>query len=157
VVVVPADETGAILSTTAYGWGTLHLHGTSSATASGPTSLPLSGGEGTVTFSGIKDSAGNTVPDGTRVVATALDCGTLDENSSCILSTGGTLMDGAASPSGVGFRVFTVTGGSVTVTYSTQGAAAGTARIQLAPATPDGAILGSQSLVGGVWPITVEP
>jgi hypothetical protein len=68
VAAVPASSDGTILSQRSFGIGTLSLRGTTSATASGPTSLSRTSTGETVTFSGIKDSAGNTVPNGTLVI-----------------------------------------------------------------------------------------
>ncbi len=48
-----------------------------------------------------------------------------------------------------------MTNGAVTVTYSTAGAGVGTARVQLVPAKTDGTVLGSTTLMGGVWAINV--
>jgi hypothetical protein len=59
------------------------------------------------------------------------------------------------SPSSSNFKVISVSGGSVSITYSPTGASAGTAQIQIVPAMPDGTVIGSTSLVGGVWPVTV--
>jgi len=154
IAVVLADATGNISSDSLLGSGTVHLHGMSSATAAGPTALAL-GETGSVLFSGIKDSAGNTVPDGAKVVVSAVDCATFDDTDACVTSAGGTVLDGEVSPSGGAYKVFTVIGGSVTVTYSTDGAAIGEARIQIAPARPDGTPIGNQSLIGGVWTVAI--
>jgi hypothetical protein len=157
VAVVPASAAGATLSSQAFGVGTINLRGMTSAMASGPVSLPLTGGEGAVTFSGIKDVAGNLVPDGTLVVVTAAHNATVDASGCCFnASVGGTIVDGAASPSSSQFKVFRVMNGSVTVTYSPAGAFAGTARVQLAAGRPDGTIIGNRSLAGGVWAIAVQ-
>jgi hypothetical protein len=156
VSALPASNSGNLLSGTSIGVGTIQLRGMSSATAAGPATLSLSGQTtGTVTFSGIKDSAGNTVPDGANVAVTLGNCASRDVNGFCNLSTGGTLTGGAASPSGSQFKVFTVTNGSVTVPYSTAGAATGTARVQALPARSDGTVIGGTTLVGGVWAINV--
>ena len=155
IVVAAADATGNVSSDSLLGSGTVHLHGMSSATAAGPATLVL-GETGSVSFSGIKDSAGNTVPDGAKVVVSAADCATVDDADACVVSAGGTVLDGEVSPSGSVYKVFTVSGGSVTVTYSTAGAAMGDARIQIAPARPDGTLIGSQSLIGGVHEVSIQ-
>lgn len=156
LAVVAADTNGAILTRYSIAIGTLQLHGTTSATASGPTTLSRSSGStGTITFSGIKDSAGNIVPDGAMVVATADDWASNNNNGTSNRSTGGLIIDGSESPSGSQWKVFTVQNGSVTITYSPEGAANGIARIQLVPAKQDGTKLGSYALIGGVWPITI--
>ena len=154
IAVVLADAAGNVAPESPLGFGMVHLHGTSSALADGPATLSL-GDTATVSFTGIKDSAGNTVPDGAKVVVSAADCASVDDTSTCISSAGGAITDGEASPSGGGYRVFTVTGGSVTVTYSSAGAALGDARVQMAPARPDGTPIGNQSLTGGVWTVVI--
>jgi hypothetical protein len=156
VAVVPVDPNGNVITRTSYATGAVQLPGTTSATASGPSSISLSGGgTASVTFSGIKDAAGNTVPDGTNVAVTVASCATLTPSGSCNNSTGGTIVDGTVSPSDSRFKVFTVQGGSITITYSPAGASSGTATIQVAPAQPNGTKIGNASLFGGTWAITV--
>ena len=157
VAVVPLDNTGAtVLTRTALGFGTINLHGASSATASGPATLAIgAGGTGTITFSGIKDSAGNTVPDGTIVMVTTGNCATLTPQGACNLSTGGTIIGGTTSTSNSNYQQFTVMNGSVTMTYSTSGATAGTATVQLIPASSNGVGIGRTVLTGGSWAINV--
>ncbi len=154
VVVVPATYDGNVLSTYSIGQADINLHGTTSAVASGPSTLAR-GATASITFSGIKDSAGNVVPDGTVVVATAANCVLTNPSSGfCFGSSGGTITDGTPAGS---FKAFTVVNGSVTVTYSSVGANTGTATVQLAPALPNGSIIGGYSLVGGAWGITITP
>jgi hypothetical protein len=156
VSVVPASSSGSTLTSNVVGIGTILLHGTTSATGSGPSSLSLSaGGTGTVTFSGIKDSAGNTIPDGTNIAVTvAPGCLTIT-NGSCNSSSGGTISGGTPSASDSRFQVFTVMNGSISVTYSTTGASLGTATIQTVPAKVDGTTIGNTALIGGTWPVTI--
>jgi hypothetical protein len=153
VAVVPASSTGNTLTNAAIGVGVINLHGTSTATPSGPVSLHLSGESATVTFGGIKDSAGNLVPDGTLVAVTAAGSVTTS-GGSWVASSGGTIVDGVAA-SDARFHLFPVVNGSVTVTYSTAGASGGIARVQVIPARIDGTLIGSRVLNGGVWAITV--
>lgn len=157
VSVVPANNAGTILTTNSLGFGAVQLHGMASAVASGPAALTLSGATttGAVTFSSIKDTAGNMVPDGSVVVVALGNCTTSNINGNCNFSTGGTVVDGSPSPSGSQFKAFTVMNGAVTVTYSTAGATVGTARVQLLAGTPDGNRLGGTTLAGGVWAINV--
>ncbi|HTC93759.1 MAG TPA: carboxypeptidase regulatory-like domain-containing protein [Terriglobales bacterium] len=158
IAVVPLDNTGTVmLSRTAIGTGTVNLHGGTSATGSGPTTLSVSGGgSGIVTFSGIKDSAGNTVPDGTVILATVGNCVTLTAFGGCNFSSGGAIVDGTPSTWSSSYKQFTVTNGSITLTYSAVGASApGTATVQLLPAQPDGTGLGRTSM--GVWAISTTP
>jgi hypothetical protein len=156
VAVVPADPNGNVLTHTSNATGTIQLQGTTSATASGPSSISISaGGTATITFSGIKDAAGNTVPDGTSIAVTAVYCASNTPTGACNGSTGGTIVGGTTSSSDSRFQVFTVQGGSISVTYSPSGASVGTATIQAVPAQPGGALINHTSLYGGTWPITV--
>ena len=149
VSVVAADGLGNVVSLQALATGEVRLRGASVATANGRDSLPKGGKTATITFAGIKDSLGNDVPDGTIVLVTAASCGTRDSNGNCHVSIGGTLLDGSPSSAGPDFRAYSVTDGNVTVTYSTP-ATTGTARIQMAPATHDGTLIGDRILLGGV-------
>ena len=154
VSVVPLSSTGAVLTSNSIGVGTVNLHGVTSTTASGPATMSLSANStATVTFSGIKDSAGNTVPDGTPVDVTVNGYVTIN-NGGYVTSTGGTIVNGSSSQNS-NFRLFTTVGGSISVSYSTAGASVGTASVQIVPATPAGAPIGSNILNGGVWAITI--
>src|SRR5262249_57272542 len=101
----------------------ISLRGIPSAVAAGPTSLKL-GSTGSVTFSGIKDAAGNTVPDGTNVLVSA-ESNAANENG-WIASAGGSIVEGtvssSTSPFCAHYKVLTVIDGSITLTYSTPGA-----------------------------------
>ena len=154
VQVVPAAKDGSIPTTQEFAAAPVLLRGISSATANGPASLSKSGGTATITFSGIKDSAGHLVPDGTLVLVSAANDATF---TGCCFngSTGGTIVDGSASPSGSTWKVFTVQQGSVTVTYSPATAGTGTARIQMTGAKPDGSVISTAALSGGVWAINI--
>lgn len=155
VAVVPLSSNGSVLTTTAIGLGAVNLHGVTSTTATGPATMSLSANSTrSVTFSGIKDSAGNMVPDGTAVAVTAGSYIAL--NGCCwVVSAGGTIVDGNPSPSGGNYKVFTTVNGSVTVTYSTAGASVGTATVQILPAKPNGSVINNVVLNGGVWPIAI--
>ena len=157
IAVVSLDSTGTtVLNRNALGSGGLNLHGTSSTSASGPATLSIGAqGSGAVTFSGIKDSAGNTVPDGTIVLAAIGNCVTLTTAGGCNFSTGGTLSGGTTSTWNSSYQQFTVVNGSVTMTYSVAGATVGTATVQLVPATSTGIGLSRNVLNGGTWAITI--
>jgi hypothetical protein len=154
VQVVPAATDGSIPTTQEFAGAPVFLRGISSTTANGPTTLSKSGGSATVTFAGIKDSAGHLVPDGTLVLVSAANNATF---TGCCGngSSGGTIVDGSASPSGTTWKVFTVQNGSVTVTYSPTTAGTGTARIQMTGARPDGSLISGAALSGGVWAINI--
>src|SRR5258706_2943041 len=157
VAVVPLSNSGSVLTTTAIAVGTVNLHGVTSAAANGPATMSrLANTTASVTFSGIKDSAGNTVPDGTAVVVTVAGSVAITSNGCCyVTSVGGAIVNGNASPSGNIYRVFTTVNGSITVTYSTAGASVGTANVQILPAKPDGTVINNSVLNGGVWAIAI--
>ncbi len=157
VAVVPLSNSGSVLTTTAIAVGTVNLHGVTSAAANGPATMSRSANTtASVTFSGIKDSAGNTVPDGTAVVVTVAGSVAITSNGCCyVTSVGGAIVNGNASPSGNIYKVFTTVNGSITVTYSTAGASVGTANVQILPAKPDGTVINNSVLNGGVWAITI--
>jgi len=157
VQVLPMNNTAtSILTSTEIGLGAVNLHGATSATASGPATLSIGAhGSGAVTFSGIKDSAGNTVPDGTVILATTVSCGTRFSDGNCVGSTGGTLTGGTTSPWSGNYQQFTVVNGSISMTYSVTGASVGTASVQLLPSQPNGTGIGNASLNGGVWSISI--
>src|SRR5207244_4261151 len=105
IAVVPATAANATSppnggQPTPFAIGTVSLTGVTSTTASGPASLVRGGQIGTILFTGIKDSMGNTVPDGTLIVASA--AGYYGP------SIGGTIVGGTVSPTNSQFKVFTV-------------------------------------------------
>ena len=159
IAAAPASGSGTVLTQRAFAVGTISLRGTSSTTASGPTTLSRTAhaaGE-TITFAGIKDSAGNAVPDGSLVVATVGTNVTLNDTGTHVEHLGGghdhQRIRLAFRPN---FKVFVVQGGAIALTYSPSGAStATTVRVQLAPASADGRIINNRSLVGGVWTITL--
>jgi len=159
IVAIPLSNNGTVLTRNSFAVGSIFLRGTSSATASGPVTMSRTGAAQTITFTAIKDSAGNTVPDGSLVVASVVNNATLNSAGTQFnASAGGTILDGAASPSGTNFKVFVVQGGAISLTYSASGASTSTTvRVQLAPASADGKIISNRSLAGGVWVITLTP
>jgi hypothetical protein len=109
-----------------------------------------------ITFSGIRDSGGNIVPDGTVVAVTTIVNQLIDQTGNYVQSTGGSIVNGTASPSSSLFKNFSVHNGSITVTYSAASASVGTARIAVAPALSTGTLNGNRTLIGGIWPIAVQ-
>jgi hypothetical protein len=154
IQVVGAAVDGTIPTITDIAVTPILLHGISSATGNGPITISRNGGTVIVTFSGIKDSAGHLVPDGTLVAATAAN-GILISGCCFTSSSGGTIVDGSPSPSGTNYRVFSVQNGSITLTYSPASAAVGTARIQITGTRTDGSVFSSSTLNGGVWAINI--
>jgi hypothetical protein len=153
--VVAADINNNVLTRTEIGTGNVNLHGTTSTSASGPASLHL-GQTATVTFSNIKDSAGNLVPDGTLVVVSTVNCAAFFSNGACVGSSGGSLLDGTpSSPNNGNFHVYSVVKGGITVSYSSTGAGLGTANIQIVPADQNGSTINRTILSGGVWSINI--
>jgi hypothetical protein len=154
IQVVGAASNGTIPTTVDIAVAPIALRGISSATGNGPTTLSRSAGTVTVTFSGIKDSAGHLVPDGTLVAATTAN-NLLVSGCCFVSSTGGTIVDGSPSPSGSNWRVFSVQDGSITLTYSPGTASVGTARIQITGTRTDGSVFSSAPLNGGIWSINI--
>lgn len=154
VPVVAADAGSNVLTITEIGVASVNLHGTTSATPSGPSTLKT-GSTATVTFSSIKDSAGNQVPDGTLVAVATGNCVTRNSSGFCNNSTGGSIVDGTTSPSNSSYKVFSVVNGSITVTYSSTGAGIGTAQVQVVPADQNGNPINVTSLFGGLWAISI--
>jgi len=154
VQVLPAAADGTLPTGADIAIAPILLHGISSATGNGPTTISKTAGTVTVTFSGIKDSAGNLVPDGTLVAATTAN-GIMVSGCCFVSSSGGTIVDGSPSPSGSNWRVFSVQDGSITLTYSPGTASVGTARIQITGTKTDGSVFSSSTLNGGTWAINI--
>ena len=161
VFVRPAAVDGGVLSNTALAVATIKLRGATSATATGPSSLSRTGSSGptsgTVTFSGIRDSAGNVLPDGSTVAVGAIaTCALRDpQTSACAASLGGTITGGTTV--GGSYKMFTVQSGSISVTYSTAGVTGtGIANVYITPVRADG-VMGSNWLIGGILPISITP
>jgi hypothetical protein len=156
VQVVPVSSTNTVLTTRAIGTAPIRINGVASTTGSGPASIHVPG-TATVTFSNIRDAAGNLVPNGTPVAVTVANNATF---TGCCFnaSSGGTITNGNASPSGTQWKWFTVQDGAVAIEYSTTGVTAATpttTRLQIVPAHNDGSIYGGATLNGGVVAITL--
>ncbi|MEO8379455.1 MAG: carboxypeptidase regulatory-like domain-containing protein [Acidobacteriota bacterium] len=156
VQVVPVSSTNDVLTIRALGVAPIRINGVASAIGSGPATLRMPG-TAAVTFTNIRDAAGHIVPDGTAVAATVTNSATF---TGCCYngSSGGTILNGNASPSGAIWKWFTVTGGTISIEYSTQGVTAATpntTRIQLVPARNDGTAYGGATLSGGLFAITL--
>ncbi len=156
VQVVPVSSTNNVLTTRALGVAPIRINGVASAIGSGPGTLKLPGTT-TVTFSNIRNAAGQVVPDGTPVAVTVASGATF---TGCCFngSVGGTILNGNTSPSGAQWKWFTVTGGAITIDYSTQGVTAAlpaVTRFQLVPARNDGTVYGGSTLSGGLYSLTL--
>ena len=156
VQIVPVSSTNTVLSTRAIGTAPIRINGVASTTGSTPAPLKVPGTT-TVTFSNIRDAAGNVVPNGTPVAVTVANNATF---TGCCFngSVGGTITNGTASPSGTQWKWFTVQDGAISVDYSTAGVTAGlpaTTRLQIVPARNDGSVYGGATLNGGLVAITL--
>jgi hypothetical protein len=109
-----------------------------------------------VTFSGIKDTANNLVPDGTLIAATVTAGVLRDPATGAYLnsSIGGTITDG--TPAATYYRVFAVLNGSITVTYQAPTAGTGTAVMAIVPALSPTSINGNLAISGGIRSITIQ-
>ncbi len=112
-----------------------------------------------ITLSSIKDALGNSVPNGTKIVVTALaNCLRDPVTNNCVGSAGGTITSGTPSPDGLGLQVHTITGGSSSITYSSEPIAlearqATVANVQVLPAQPNGSRVGNRAFT--VIPVTI--
>jgi len=99
----------------------------------------------------VTDTAGNPVPDGTLVAASAADTQfTQPDGTGAIRSAGGTITNGTTAANDPRFQVIPVSGGSLEIVYSTLGVAlssrtSATARVHLLPATPAGNVIGTRA------------
>ncbi len=104
-----------------------------------------------VTITGLVDSQGRPVPDGTKVALTAANWYRLADGGFGNGSAGGAFIDGAPTPNDGRFRTYTVQNGAVTAVYSSAGLFVPTgglspAVISVLPATSAGNIVGSRPL-----------
>jgi hypothetical protein len=122
-----------------FGAASVTLTGPSTAVGSAnPTSLAANGSAtSTITFNQIKDTAGNLVPDGTRIAVRiaslynstftfeaggggggggAIDIGAAWNGTGTLLPAG-TILGGTASATDPNVKIFTTTGGQITATY----------------------------------------
>jgi hypothetical protein len=125
VSVTVADASGVKIDTYAIGNDTIQLLGPALGTPASvtPTTLLADGGAhvATASFGPILDSYGNTVPDGTLVVASVSPNTGVTPDGCCYYPTvGGVILDGDVSPSGTAYRTYTVENGAITVTYTNQ-------------------------------------
>jgi hypothetical protein len=156
VGVAPVNVNGTVLTSTVIAHGAINLRAATSAVASGPATMARNS-TATVTFSGIKDSAGNTLPDGAKVIVVAASNQFFDAATNTYIQSisGVRAIDGAPSPTSSAYAVYTVSGGAITATIQT-GSSTGIARVLIAPADINGANIGNRALAGGIWPITVQ-
>jgi hypothetical protein len=104
----------------------------------------------TIKLAGIRDTAGNLVPDGATVIVTAQQMSLVTPDNCCFIgSAGGTIVNGAPNPFDSRFRTFTVTGGQIEIQYNPGNVqlpvgVVQTANVQVLPARPDGSGIGNR-------------
>lgn len=123
-----------------------------------PASVLADGGDRrtTITVTGITDSVGTPVANGTKVVVSTLGgCAHRAADGSCIFNGGGVIINGVQAPEfGADDRahVLTVQNGQLQIIFSSLGVAllprqTATVTVQVLPATPAGVRIGSRSFV----------
>jgi hypothetical protein len=147
---------GSLLNNAVLTSGVVSLHGTTFATGNGPASM--SGNSSlTVTFNGIKDKAGNLLPDGAKVVAHLQFCYQWGGCSGTGYPGGG--FDGGVPFGDYDKRIFTVIDGAIEVPFHV-GATTNTfysALIRLYPTRLNGSVISFTPLVGGSLTIPITP
>ncbi len=137
--VMPATGNGSLIGLRPFLATTVSLVGFDSATVSAP-SEGAPGSTVTVTLTNIRDAAGNVVPDGAKVAATAAlwytRSGSFGNGSS-----GGTIGGGVITPNHGNFRTFVVSGGQVS--FSLALPSSGTAVVSVLPADAAGNATGN--------------
>ncbi|MCU1246824.1 MAG: LamG domain protein jellyroll fold domain protein, partial [Acidobacteria bacterium] len=121
----------------------------------GTVVVGASPGTTTMTLSDIRDIHGALVPDGTKIALSAANAATRNGLGADIASVGGNLVDGTLSPNNAGFKIYSVTGGQVTATYSsgsvTPAAFSGAVAVVTALAADDsGNVIGNESIGAAV-------
>ena len=156
IQVAMGDAAGNLLETRPYAVRSLRVVAPSNAV---PSALPpsLVGNAGVHTsaarFAAIIDAYGNPIPAGSRIIVSAADCAARDAQYDyyCVPSAGGQVLEGTASPSGAHYKVLTVQGGDISVTYADQNVIAGPGQVRdanvvLLQARPDGSVMTTRVL-----------
>jgi hypothetical protein len=147
VQLLPADAAGNRLGFRAFAVGGITLTGYQTADILGPGTL-APGATGTYSVQNILDTAGNPVPDGSKVAVTAQGIGVAFPDGHCcggIPSAGGTITNGTVDPSDGRFQSFTVQGGTFSVDFQAPAQSNVTSVLQLLPARPNGSRIGFQA------------
>jgi hypothetical protein len=121
VSVLTASPNGSAIGSQPFLTGTVTLTSVDAAKFVGP-SVVSPGGSAMVTIANIRDSAGNLVPDGTRIAVTAVNWYNRD-GSYPNDSAGGTITGGGATPNDGNFRTCVVSGGAITFSFTAPTAA----------------------------------
>jgi|GEM_PF-1369078 len=144
VQILPAQGNGSRVGNRAFALAAVTLAGYQSADISGPGQLAPNGA-GTYLVTNIRDTSGNLVPDGSKIAVTPqAHCFRDPDTNGCVGSVGGVVTNGAATPEGFGFKIFTVSAGQISVDYQAP-TGTGTAVLQLLPAMPSGARIGNRA------------
>lgn len=151
---LPSRPDGSRIGSRAFQITPIQLSSAQAMTISAPASVFADTGDNRVllTLSDIKDSLGNPVPDGTKVVVTAeAQCFRHPATNACIPSAGGVIVSGIPSPDGYGLKVHEIHGGQTQVTYSAQGVGlqsrqTAVVTVQIMPSNPNGNRIGSRAI-----------
>src|SRR6185295_7695695 len=108
-------------------------------------------GTTTLTITNIRDIEGNLVPDGGKIALTAADLASKNGLGDLLRSAGGTIVNGTPAANNPSFKVFDISGGSVTATYSSSPVVPGanngaTALVQVLGADDAGNVLGIEAI-----------
>ncbi|HTL48656.1 MAG TPA: Ig-like domain-containing protein [Verrucomicrobiae bacterium] len=152
---LPSRPNGSRIGDYAFQFTPVTLSSAQSPTVSSASSVYADTGDNRVivTLSDFKDSLGNPVPDGTKVVVTAeAHCFRNASDNSCIGSAGGVIISGTNSPDGFGLKVHDIQNGQTQVTYSALGVGmqtlnSGTVNVQVLPSRPNGSRIGDYAIV----------
>ncbi|HKY21469.1 MAG TPA: carboxypeptidase regulatory-like domain-containing protein, partial [Vicinamibacterales bacterium] len=104
-----------------------------------------------LTLTNIRDIDGTLVPDGAKIAVGVADLGSRNAAGKQFRSAGGTITEGTPSPNKADFRVFVLTGGSVSIAYSSSpvvpSARVGAETVvQVMPADANGNVIGDEAI-----------
>ena len=154
IQILPSQPSGNRVGNRAFIVAPVTVAGYQSADISGPGQL-TPGGQGTYVVSNIRDTSGNLVPDGATVLITATAaCFRDPDTGNCIGSSGGSVINGTASPDGFGLRAFVIAGGEFSVTFQAP-AGTGTSVLQLLPGRASGNRTGNTAFA--LKSVSVQP
>lgn len=162
IQLLPSTPAGVPIGSRTFAVADVNLTGYDTATTSANPPAAIADGFSkiiNVRLTGIRDTAGNLVPDGSKIAVTAAPMSNVTPDNCCFInSAGGTLVNGAPNPDNR-FKTFTVIGGQVDVQYDPGNIqlAVGTvqtANVQALPAQPDGSRIGTRTFAA--VPITLS-
>lgn len=108
-------------------------------------------GTTTITVSNIRDSEGTLVPDGGKIALAVADMASVNGLAAAFRSAGGEIQGGVPAANHAAFRVFTISGGEVTATYSSTSVvpaarSGALAIVQVLGADADNNVLGTEAV-----------